>query len=120
MRFRSILAGLGMVCLTSVTLAATNSFVQQGEIAAWSRIADDQAVIVAVNTHGMDSRGADVTIDANLHPPGSKLHVLYRSDWSNERLDRSDSEETIDVMHHEDGRATFRVDLPPAGMAIFR
>src|SRR5690606_1872957 len=36
----------------------------QGELVAWSRIADQTAVIIALNTHGLEPRGADITIDA--------------------------------------------------------
>ena len=69
----------------------------QGEIAAWSRIDDKTAVIMAFNTHGNDSRGAEVTIDANLHPEGSTIRVLYRSDWSPEKLASEDPGETVPV-----------------------
>ncbi len=91
----------------------------RGQIAAWSRINRDVAVVMAVNTHGLEPRGAEVTIDAELHPPGSSIRVLYRNDWNDELLERAESQELVPVTHHEDGRATIRVDLPPAGMAIF-
>jgi glycosidase len=91
----------------------------EGEVAAWSRIANGEAVIMAINTHGLEKRGADVTVDARLHPAGSSVRVLYRGDWSDQMLDRQGTEQQIPVTHGEDGRATIRVDLPPAGMAIF-
>jgi glycosidase len=91
----------------------------QGEVVAWSRIDGEDATIIALNTHGLEARGADVTIDAKIHPPGSTVRVLYRSDWPDELLERAQSREQIPVTHHADGRATIRVDLPPAGMAIF-
>lgn len=91
----------------------------QGEIAAWSRISDKTAVICTINTHGLEARGADVTVDAQLHPPGSSVRVLYRSDWNDAALTVAESQERLEVTHHADGRATIRVDLPPAGMAIF-
>jgi hypothetical protein len=84
-----------------------------GEIAAWSRIDGPNAVIVAINTHGNEPRGADVTVDATLHPPGAQVRVLYHS--GDDRHPGS----TVPVTHLPDGRATIRVDLPPAGMAIF-
>jgi hypothetical protein len=92
---------------------------RQGEVVAWSRIEAQTAVIVALNTHGLEPRGADVTIDAELHPPGSVVRVLYRSDWDDDLLQRPDSAETLPVTHLPDGRAIIRVDLPAAGMAIF-
>jgi hypothetical protein len=86
---------------------------QQGEIAAWSRIDGPNAVIIALNTHGHEARGADVTVDATLHPTGSSVKVLYHSG------DDRQAGSEIAVTHHPDGRATIRVDLPPSGMAIF-
>ena len=75
-------------------------------------------MIVALNTHGLEGRGADVTVDSELHPPGSTVRVLYRSDWPNDLLDLAEPEQTVPVTHLPDGRAIVRVDLPPAGMAI--
>jgi glycosidase len=92
---------------------------RQGEIAAWSRVIEPMTVIVALNTHGLEARGADVTIDSEQHPPGSTVRVLYRGDWDEKKLTSPDSIEEIPVTHHEDGRVTIRVDLPPAGMAIY-
>ena len=88
-----------------------------GEIAAWSRIDGETAVVVALNTHGQEPRGAEVTVDATLHPPGSSVRVLYHCDRA--AAGESVEGETIPVTHHPDGRATIRVDLPPTGMAIF-
>lgn len=98
-----------------------------GEVFAWSRVLPYQEVVVAMNTHGLEGRGADVTVDASLRKRG-QLRVLYSADWSDEQLRQpiSDGEvggSAIDVewrpiTHHPDGRATVRVDLPPAGMVI--
>lgn len=89
-----------------------------GEIAAWSLVHYQTTVIVALNTHASEARGADVTIDAYLHPEGSTLTVLYRSDWSDEELRNPPQDQLVTVKHDRDGRATVRVDLPPAGMMI--
>ena len=94
------------------------SLPKQGEIVAWSMVHYQTAVIVALNTHASEARGADVTIDAYLHPEGSTLTVLYRSDWSDEELQNPPQDQTVTVKHDPDGRATVRVDLPPAGMMI--
>jgi hypothetical protein len=61
-----------------------------------------------------------VTVDANLHPPGTTLRVLYRSDWSDEVLKAPEppDDATVTVHHSDDGRAAFRIELPPGGMAI--
>jgi glycosidase len=81
------------------------AFPGAGELVAWSRILFDREVLIALNTHGAEPRGAHVTVDAALHPPGSAMRVLYP-------LDAPAS------VTHIGGRASVRVDLPPAGMAI--
>lgn len=81
------------------------AFPGRGELVAWSRILFDQEVLVALNTHGTQSRGAEVTVDASLHPVGSTMRFLYPEGG------------TVQV-RESGGRAAVRVDLPPAGMAI--
>ncbi|MEB3188888.1 MAG: hypothetical protein VKL42_00915 [Snowella sp.] len=72
-----------------------------------------------MNTHGLETRGADVTVDENLSPPGSELRVLYRADWTDEQLKQPPTEETVIVQHSEtDGRAYISLSLPAAGMVI--
>jgi glycosidase len=77
----------------------------RGELVAWSRILFDQEVLVALNTHGTQDRGAHVTVDASLHPAGSMMTFLYPAGGA------------VPVEQHG-GRATVRIDLTPAGMAI--
>jgi glycosidase len=89
-----------------------------GELVAWSRILFQDEVLVALNTHGAEGRGAHVTVDAGLHPPGSTLSVLYRGDWSDPELAAPPAGEGLPVARGADGRATVRIDLPPAGMMI--
>jgi hypothetical protein len=62
-------------------------------------------VLVALNTHGTEPRGAEVTVDALLHSPGSTLRLLYPEGG------------TVQV-RATGGRSSVRIDLPPAGMAI--
>ena len=90
---------------------------EAGELAAWSRILHHEEVLVALNTHGTEPRGALVTVDAALHPPGSTFTVRYRSDRSADDLRTPPPGEPVTV-GADDGRAVVRVDLPPAGMAI--
>lgn len=90
---------------------------EPGELAAWSRLLVNQEVLIALNTHGTAPRGADVTVDASLHPPGATLTVLYRGDWSDADLCNPSQPKRIPVQYDQ-GRATVRIDLPPAGMAI--
>jgi hypothetical protein len=90
-----------------------------GELSAWSRILHDQEVLVAFNTHGAEDRGAEVTVDRAIHPPGTSLRTLYRGDWDQSLLTGVPhlNGETVPVQER-DGRAVVRVDLPPAGLAI--
>jgi glycosidase len=41
-----------------------------GEIVGWSRILDDEEALCVLNSHGRDSRGADVIVDSALNAPG--------------------------------------------------
>ncbi|HIE31946.1 MAG TPA: alpha-amlyase [Methanosarcinales archaeon] len=87
-----------------------------GELAAWSRILFEQEVLIALNTHGTEDRGADVTVHAGMRTDESRMRFLYRGDWSGAEL-QNPPDEVVPVKHL-DGRATVRIDLPPAGMAI--
>lgn len=89
-----------------------------GEIAAWSRLLFDQEVLMVLNTHGADTRGADVTVDVSLHPEGSQMRYLYRGDWSPAQLATPPTNQTVPVKRMPDGRAAVRINLPPAGFAI--
>jgi glycosidase len=90
----------------------------QGELVAWSMVHYNTEVLIVLNTHSLESRGAHVTIDASLHPRGSSLTYLYRGDWSDDALKNTPPQESVPVDYRTDGRATVRVDLPPSGMAI--
>jgi glycosidase len=89
----------------------------RGEVMAWSQVLYTTEVVMALNTHGLESRGAFITVDHSLHSPGSTLQVLYRSDWSNDQLCHPPESETLPIQEYQ-GRSTVRVDLPPAGMVI--
>jgi glycosidase len=93
-----------------------------GEVIAWSRLLHQQEVLVALNSHGTENRGAEVTVDANLHPPGSTMRVIYRGEWSAGELNLVGTDQQIHVenlpVSDIAGRAAVRIDLPPAGMAI--
>jgi glycosidase len=89
-----------------------------GELVALSRLLFQQEVLVALNTHGAAPRGAEVTVDASLHTPGSTMTVLYHSSWDPATLTDPPANQTVTVQRQNDGRLTVQVDLPPAGMAI--
>ncbi|MFO0927488.1 MAG: alpha-amylase family glycosyl hydrolase, partial [Gemmataceae bacterium] len=103
------------VCRDGQTFAMA---VPRGEVVAWALLMFNREVTVALNTHGAEPRGADVTVDSFLNPAGTHLRVLYRGDWSDEQLANPPEDETVPVTHHPDGRASVRVDLPPAGMIL--
>jgi glycosidase len=89
----------------------------QGELAAWSRVMDRQEVLVTLNTNGSEHRGAFATVHAPFHAPGSFMKVLYRSDWSDAELKGLPPNQAAAIEYFGE-RATVRIDLPPAGMAI--
>jgi hypothetical protein len=88
-----------------------------GEVIAWSQVLFTKEVLMALNTHGLEPRGAFVTVDRNLHPLGSTMTLLYRSDWNDERLRQPSRTETL-IVQESQGRATVQIDLPPSGMVI--
>jgi hypothetical protein len=88
-----------------------------GEAIAWSQVLYVTEVLMALNTHGLEQRGAFVTVDRSLHPIGSVMKILYRSDWSDDQLRHPPEAESIPVQEYQ-GRAAVRVDLLPSGMTI--
>ncbi len=88
-----------------------------GEAIAWSQVLYIHEVLMTLNTHGLENRGAFVTVDRSLHPPGSMMTILYRSDWNDDQLRHPPQAETLPVQGHQ-GRSAVRVDLPPSGMMI--
>jgi Alpha amylase, catalytic domain len=94
------------------------SIPEQGELVAWSQILFDTEMLMVLNTHGLENRVAEVTVDTYMHPDGSTMTFLYKSDWSDKQLRYPPEEQTVTVQHHHDCRATVQIDLPPSGMAI--
>ncbi|MET0591728.1 MAG: alpha-amylase family glycosyl hydrolase [Polyangiaceae bacterium] len=47
-----------------------------GEILAWSRILDDEEALVVVNTHGRETRGGDVVVDAAMNEASAEFRVI--------------------------------------------
>lgn len=50
-----------------------------GELIAWSRILSDEEALCVMNAHGMQVRGGDVVVDADLNQPGMVLTVVANS-----------------------------------------
>jgi glycosidase len=109
----------GRQYLREITSDPEKPFIQTkaGEIAAWSRIMLEQEVVVALNTHPVESRRAYINVDVTLNPAGKKLQVLYQSDWSDEELRSPPTSQTLAVTNIR-GRSAICVELPPAGMMI--
>ncbi len=88
-----------------------------GEIVGWSQILFDTELLMALNTHSASTRNAAVTVDANLHPPGSSMHILYDSSWTEDELRNPPTDLTVPV-HEQEERAVVSLELPPSGMVI--
>ena len=89
-----------------------------GELFAWSMVLADHEVVMVLNTHGLEARGAIVTVAHAIHPPGTNLRVLYRADWSDKELRDPPTRETVTTRVTDDRRSVFQVELPAAGMMI--
>ncbi|ACK73588.1 alpha amylase catalytic region [Gloeothece citriformis PCC 7424] len=94
------------------------SLPKRGELMGWSMILFQTEVLMVFNTHGLENRGAQITIDGVLHPQGSHLTYLYNSNWDDQQLRHPPDNQTVPVKHDDDGRATIEIELPPCGMAI--
>jgi glycosidase len=94
------------------------SIPKRGELIAWSQMLYNTEVLMALNTNPLEERGAEVTVDAYLNPPGSTMKFLYRGDWSDEQLLNPPDDQMVEITYNSEGRATVSLKLPPAGMAI--
>ena len=54
------------------------SFQNNGQIVAWSRIFDDQEVLIVINPHGVERRGGRVVVDKRLS--GEGMQVVANTD----------------------------------------
>ncbi|MFN2187624.1 MAG: alpha-amylase family glycosyl hydrolase [Candidatus Promineifilaceae bacterium] len=88
-----------------------------GELVAWSQILFDNEVLMVLNTHSQEVRGAEITVDSSLHPDKSLMTFLYRSDWSEAQLVDPPVDQSVPV-RQIGGRAVVRLELPPSGMVI--
>ena len=93
-----------------------------GEILAWSRILDDEEALCVLNAHGTDERGADVSVDATLNPPGSSMTVVLNTaqaanpqGYAGVHPVRS----SLPVKRTADGRAYVEIrNLPPSEVLV--
>jgi glycosidase len=80
-------------------------------IIPWSRLFDDQEILLAINTDPDDSHSAWCRVDGNLHQVGDRLHCLYSSD-------PQQVGQTVTIEEIGDKKAA-RITVPPAGFVIF-
>jgi hypothetical protein len=80
-------------------------------IVAWSRIFDDEEILLAINTDASDSRTAWVTIDKSLHVQATTLTCLYATDVSlvGQKVQIDD----------RNGKSV-PLTVPPAGFVIYQ
>jgi hypothetical protein len=80
-------------------------------VVPWSRLLDDQEVVLAINTDMDNPRSAWVTIDASLHKPNEKLKCIYSTDPA--------QISTEAIIEPRNGLAVF-LTVPTAGFVIYR
>ncbi len=95
----------------------------KGELVAWSRIMLDQEVLIALNTNGVEWRGAKVAVDKQLHLKhfnGDSPHMtyVYKSSWEDDQLRIPLLNEDVPIENSIEDRSYVRIELPPAGMVI--
>ena len=90
-----------------------------GEILAWSRILDDQEAVCIVNTHGSESRGADIIVDASLNGGGHLTVVANSAEAAGASTSMPVGSE-VPVRRNGVGAAFVEVrDLPPSEVLVF-
>jgi glycosidase len=90
----------------------------KGGLVGWSRIFSRHEVVIVLNTHGLEPRYGDITIDNTLHPIGSTLGILYRGDANGAEQYKLSDAPQVEVKQSQDGRAFVHIELAPAGMAV--
>jgi hypothetical protein len=97
-------------------------FYGPGELAAWSRILDDEEVLCILNGHGTDGRGADVLVDASLNPTGNAMVVVVNTAQAANPQEFTGSYPVgtkILVQRADDGKAYVELrSIPPSEVLI--
>ena len=78
----------------------------------WSRIFDDDEIVVAMNTDPDQPRSAFVVIDPELHRDGDQLSCIYSTD--NNQVGQK-----LTIQEFGDGRKVIQLTLPAAGFVIY-
>jgi glycosidase len=84
---------------------------QLRSLVAWSRLLDDQEVVVVINTDSTLTTAAWVTVEATLHTVGSTLTCVFSSEIAQVG--------TAVTVEARNGRAV-RLEVPAAGFAVYR
>jgi glycosidase len=79
-------------------------------IIPWSRLFDDQEVLVAINNDPDNSHTAWCRLDSNLHPAGTRVRCLYSSEPG-----QIGQEFPVEIVGN---RPAIQLALPPAGVII--
>jgi hypothetical protein len=78
----------------------------------WSRIFNDEEMLLAINTDPVNPRQAWVIVDKDLHPAGTVLACLYSTEAAQE------GQETL-VQEMASGARAVLLQVPPAGFVIY-
>jgi glycosidase len=91
-----------------------------GELIAWSRILDEEEIVVIVNGHGTDRRGADILIDAKLNAATSNFRVILNTELFSSTRYRGSYVAGNDVaIQKQDGTAFLEIrDIGPSEVLI--
>ncbi len=86
-----------------------------GEIIAWSRILHDEEVIVVLNPHGTEVRGANILVDASLNPEGSNLTIIASTEAAgNDGYNGSNKPDNRRIVH-KDRSGIHYIEIRDAG-----
>ena len=89
-----------------------------GELAAWSRILDDEEALCVVNASGREERGARVLVDSDLNPPDGVMTVVLNTAQAAGVNGSHQVGETLRVKRTADGTAYVEIQHLPASEAL--
>jgi len=89
-----------------------------GDLAAWSRILDDEEALCVVNANGREERGARVLVDDGLNPPGSAMTVVLNTAQAAGISGPHQVGEALPVKRTADGTSYVEIHRLPASEAL--
>jgi hypothetical protein len=89
-----------------------------GELAAWSRVLDDEEALCVVNANGREERGARVLVDADLNPPDGSMIVVLNTAQAAGGGGSHQVGETLPVKRTAGGTAYVEIHRLPACEAL--